>query len=300
LTDPARSAELSNRPHLHDDATGLGPKVAHRPIGVFDSGLGGLTVAAAIAARLPQESMVYLGDTARVPYGSRSPGTIVRYAHNNIDFLHQRQVKLVVVACNTVSAQDLGPLLHDAARPVVEVIGPGARAALAASAGGDIAVLGTRSTVRSAAYERAIHRLDPTRRVHSLACPLFVPLVEEGFIDHAVTTQVAEEYLAGLRDTAVDTLVLGCTHYPLLRAVITRVAQAVLGRSVAVVDSATAVAAEVADLLAAARAEAAGPAQHLFCVTDHPERTEEVAGRFWGRAVGGAALQLEHVDLVPR
>lgn len=279
---------------------GLSPAAAQLPIGVFDSGLGGLTVAAAIAAHLPDESMVYLGDTARVPYGSRSPGTIVRYARNNIDFLHQRQVKLVVVACNTVSAQDLGPLLHDAARPVVEVIGPGARAAVAASAGGDIAVLGTRSTIRSAAYDRAIHRIDPARRVHGLACPLFVPLVEEGFIDHPVTTQVAEEYLASLRGTAVDTLVLGCTHYPLLRAVITRVAESVLGRPVAVVDSATAVAAEVGRLLRSAQAEAFGPARHLFCVTDHPERTEVVAGRFWGQAVGGAPLELEHVDLVPR
>lgn len=278
----------------------MGPAVAQRPIGVFDSGLGGLTVAAAIAAALPDESMVYLGDTARVPYGSRSPGTIVRYAHNNIEFLHRREVKLVVVACNTVSAQDLGALLDDPARPVVEVIAPGARAALAASAGGDIAVLGTRSTVRSAAYERAIHRLDPARRVHGIACPLFVPLVEEGFTDHPVTHQLALEYLSALRDTAVDTLVLGCTHYPLLRGVIAEVATAVLGRPVAIVDSATAVAAEVVALLDRSGARATGPARHTFCVTDHPERTEVVAARFWGGAVGGAPPVLEHVDLLPR
>lgn len=269
------------------------------PIGVFDSGLGGLTVAAAIAAALPQESMVYLGDTARVPYGSRSPDTIVRYAHNNLAFLRSQGVKLVVIACNTVSAQDLSALRREAPMPIIEVIGPGAQAALAASAGGAIAVLGTRSTIRSGAYVRALHRTDPDRAVHSIACPLLVPLVEEGFAQHPVTAQIIEEYLRPLAHSEVDTLVLGCTHYPLLRGPIAQVAQRLLGRPVRLVDSAQIVAQQVSACLKEQNLLALGPARHRFFVTDHPERTEQLAAQFWGDAVGAPIGALEQVDLIP-
>lgn len=277
---------------------------ADAAIGVFDSGLGGLTVAAAIAARLPGERLLYLGDTARVPYGTRSPATVVRYARKNVSFLAAHGVKLVVVACNTVSAQGLGGLADGSMTPILGTIRPGARAALRASAGGAIAVLGTPATIRSNAYLYAIHEIDPGRAVHPIACPLFVPLVEEGWLDHPVTAQVAREYLAPLRGAGVDTIILGCTHYPLLARVLDAVSQEVLGHPVRIVDSATAVAAEVAELLARQalqrpegdRAEAG--TERRFFVTDAPDRVGEVAARFWGDAVGGAPIALQHVDVV--
>lgn len=271
----------------------------HAPIGVFDSGLGGLTVAAAIAARLPAEPMIYLGDTARVPYGTRSPATIVRYARTNARFLLKQQVKLIVVACNTVSAQGLGGLADGSAVPILGVIRPGAQAAIAASAGGDIAVLGTPGTVRSRAYEHAIHELAPGRTVRAIPCPLLVPLVEEGWLDHQVTTLVVREYLASLRGTAVDTIILGCTHYPLLRAVITAVAEEILDRQVAIVDSAQVIADRVERLLGQTGQRvtpADGPGARRFFVTDAADRVGPVAARFWGDAVR-EPLVFEHVDV---
>ncbi len=270
------------------------------PIGVFDSGLGGLTVAAAIARALPDEPLLYLGDTARVPYGTRSPATVVRYARKCAGFLNEKGVKLLVVACNTVSAHALGGLADGTATPIVGVIRPGARAALDASAGGPIAVLGTPATIRSDAYLHAVHEIDPARTVHQVACPLLVPLVEEGWLDHAVTEMVAREYLAELANTGVDTIVLGCTHYPLLSATLRRVASDVLGRDVTVVDSATAVAAEVAALLerAVLRHPGGSAGTRHFYVTDAPETATRVASRFWGDAVASEALRLQHVDVV--
>ncbi|MBU0551051.1 glutamate racemase [Myxococcota bacterium] len=268
------------------------------PIGIFDSGLGGLTVAAAIAARLPSERTLYLGDTARVPYGNRSPATVVRYARNNVAFLRERGVKLIVVACNTVSAQGLGGLADGGHLPIIGVIRPGARAALAASEG-EIAVLGTPGTVRSGAYEQAIHEIDPQRVVRAYACPLFVPLVEAGWLNHPVTYKVAEEYLSPLIGTGVDTLILGCTHYPLLRGVIDEVATRLLGRRLRIIDSAEAVAAAVEGFLDEARLRATATPRRRFFVTDAPEGVEEIAARFWGDAVG-EPLKLEHVDLVDK
>ncbi|MCA9526454.1 MAG: glutamate racemase [Myxococcales bacterium] len=269
------------------------------PIGVFDSGLGGLTVASAIAQRLPHEGMIYLGDTARVPYGTRSPATVVRYARNNAAFLADAGIKLLVVACNTVSAQGLGGLADGSGIPVVGVIRPGARAALDASAGGPIAVLGTQVTVRSLAYEHAIHELDPGRPVHALACPLFVPLVEEGWNNHTVTRMVAREYLAGLAGTEVDTIILGCTHYPIIRGVIAEAAAEVLGREVTIVDSATAVADQVATLLGewGRGAPVTAEGRRRFVVTDAPDRIGAAAAQFWG---GGDAPTFEHVDVTDR
>jgi glutamate racemase len=266
------------------------------PLGIFDSGLGGLTVAAALREALPREHLIYLGDTARVPYGTRSPATIVRYARNNVAFLRKQGVKMVVVACNTVSAQGIDGLTDGGDLPVIGVIRPGARAAIEASAGGPIAVLGTPGTIRSGAYVQALHELDPDRTVVPLACPLFVPLVEEGWVDHQVTTLVAREYLAPLRGTGVDTIILGCTHYPLLEKTIAAVATEVLGHPVTLVDSAHAVARDVAALLTrmnlARREESAG--DRRFCVTDAPDRVGDVASRFWGDAVP----RMEHVDVM--
>jgi glutamate racemase len=197
---------------------------ASRPIGVFDSGVGGLTVLRALKALLPSEDFIYVGDTARVPYGSKSAETVKRFALEIADFLKGRGVKMLVAACNTVSSVALPDLRRFFPGPVLGVIEPGARAALAATRAGRIGVIGTEGTVRSGAYENALHRLDGSVRVFSRACPLFVPLVEEGWVDHPVTRRVAREYLAPLLAKPVDTLVLGCTHYPLLRAALKRTA----------------------------------------------------------------------------
>ena len=272
--------------------------LSQQAIGIFDSGLGGLTVASAIADALPTENIVYLGDTARVPYGTRSPATVVRYARKNVAFLRTQGIKLVVVACNTVSAQGLGGLADGAALPLMGVIRPGAASALDASGGGSIAVLGTRATVRSDAYRLAIHERDPTRTVYQIPCPLFVPLIEEGWLDHEVTRTVAETYLAALRGTDVDTVILGCTHYPLLSPMLTEILQETLGGAVKVIDSATAVASAAKAMLSTLglnRRDGGGMQQ--FYVTDAPERVASVAGQFWASSTV-ESLQLEHIDLL--
>ncbi len=274
------------------------PPRAQAPIGIFDSGLGGLTVAAAVARALPNEDIVYLGDTARVPYGTRSPATVVRYARKNVSFLRAKGVKLVVVACNTVSAQGLGGLADGSELPLLGVIRPGVRAALEVSRGGAIAVLGTPATIRSNAYEQAIHERVPGRPVVQIPCPLFVPLVEEGWLDHDVTRAVAKEYLGPLADTGVDTIILGCTHYPLLTQVIRETATELLSPDVVIVDSASAVAHSTAILLeTTGLVRSAEGGDHRFFVTDAPDRVSSVATRFWD--MGDArSFELEHVDLV--
>jgi glutamate racemase len=241
-------------------------------IGVFDSGVGGLTVVSALRRRLPRESILYLGDTARLPYGSKSPDTVKRYTQHNIDFLLGRGVKAVVVACNTASALAL-PSLHPDV-PTWGVIEPGARKAAAVSRG-RVGVIATEATVRSDAYPRALRAIRPDLEILSRPCPLFVPLVEEGWHDDPVTAEVAERYLRPLLDAGIDTLVLGCTHYPLLVPVLQRV----VGPNVTLVDSAAAVAEVVAAGLAAAGLEAGEhpPASH-FCVTDNGESFHRLAG----------------------
>jgi len=251
------------------------------PIGVFDSGVGGLTVVAALRERLPAESILYLGDTARLPYGTKSPETVLRYTRKNVEFLLARGVKAVVVACNTASALALPHLAAEL--PLWGVIEPGAARAAAASAG-RVGVIATESTIRSDAYAAALRRLRPELEVLSAACPLFVPLVEEGWTDDEIAEAVARRYLAPLLGAGIDTLVLGCTHYPLLRPVLARVA----GPEVALVDSASAVADRVArDLAEAGLAApaAAGPGARLglprgelhACVTDTTERFARLA-----------------------
>jgi glutamate racemase len=251
-------------------------------IGVFDSGVGGLTVVSALRRRLPEESILYLGDTARLPYGSKSRDTVTRYTERNLAFLAARGVKGVVVACNTASALALDRLGElPGGLPVWGVIEPGARRAAAVSSG-RVGVIATESTVRSDAYPRALRRLRPDLAVVSRACPLFVPLVEEGWHDDTITEQVARRYLAPLLDAGIDTLVLGCTHYPLLAPVLQRV----VGPEVALVDSAEAVAEAIAEGLAAAGltaapTAAAHPSRHL-CVTDAGETFQRIAGRILG------------------
>lgn len=251
---------------------------------MFDSGIGGLTVAHEIMRQLPHERVVYVGDTARVPYGPKSPDTVRRYARQITQFLLGQDVKAVVVACNTATAHALEELRTELEVPVVGVIEPGARAAVAASDGGPIGVIGTAGTIRSRAYERAIHALDPDAEITARACPLFVPLVEEGWTDHPVTQQVAREYLGPFCAQGISALVLGCTHYPLLKNVLRRT----LGPRVALIDSAAETAAEIGRVLRQygleAPESATAPA-HRFVASDDPQQFLELGQRFLGDAI---------------
>jgi len=265
------------------------------PIGIFDSGVGGLTVLRAIRERLPQENLVYLGDTARVPYGNKSQATIARYAVEDTQFLLSQGVKMIVVACNTASAL-AAPALREQfpALPILGVIGPGARAAITATRNRRIGVIATAATVGSGAYENRIREALAAAGDHALvhivskACPLFVPLVEEGETETDIARLVAEKYLAALRAEGIDTLVLGCTHYPLLR----RTIAAVMGEGVTLVDSAEAAAAETAQLLASTdqlRTEAAPPEEYFY-VTDAAQRFQMIASAFLGHPPAHLAL----------
>jgi glutamate racemase len=216
-------------------------------IGVFDSGIGGLTVLKELLTRLPGESFVYFGDTARVPYGTKSPETVLKFSRENVTFLLDQSVKFIVVACNTASAEAVPRLQREFRIPIVGVIEPGARAAVKKSATSRIGVIGTAGTIRSGAYQKRILELDSGADVTARPCPLFVPLVEEGWVDTPVTEQVAETYLTEFKKKDIDALVLGCTHYPLLRDVIGRT----MGDGVALVDSAVETAKEVERALAA-------------------------------------------------
>ena len=188
------------------------------PIGVFDSGVGGLTVAREIMRHLPNEDIVYFGDTARVPYGNKSKDNIIRYSRQIINFLKTKGVKAIVIACNTASAQALDTVKEEFDIPIIGVVEPGARAALEVTQTKKIGVIGTEGTVRSGMYEKVIQGMQPDVSVVAKACPLFVPLVEEGFKNHHVTEEIIDFYLASLKETEIDSLILGCTHYPLLRS----------------------------------------------------------------------------------
>lgn len=252
------------------------------PIGIFDSGIGGLTVLKELQALLPQERLVYLGDTARVPYGTKSPETVCRYAVEAAAFLVNRGVKMLVVACNTASAVALPQLRERFRIPVVGVLGPGARAAVRHSRKGVIGVIGTEGTVRSGAYSRAILELAPSARVFAAACPLFVPLAEEGWARHRVAHLAAEEYLEPLRAEGMDTLVLGCTHYPLLKETLGEV----LGPEVALIDSAQETALCVRQELRRCSLLRRGETlAGEFFVTDTPTRFERVGGAFLGQSL---------------
>ncbi|MGH7635673.1 MAG: glutamate racemase, partial [Gemmatimonadaceae bacterium] len=220
--------------------------MANAPIGVFDSGIGGLTVARELLRQLPGETLVYFGDTARVPYGPKSPDTVRRYSHEIAQWLADQGVKAIVVACNTATAHALDSLQRAFSMPVIGVVNPGARAATHTSREHRIGVIGTEGTIASGAYVRAIHAMDPDAQVVTRACPLFVPLVEEGWLDTEATRLIAREYLGPLLASHVDTLVLGCTHYPLLKPLLAELA----GPTVRLIDSAEETAAETRRVLA--------------------------------------------------
>lgn len=248
--------------------------------GVFDSGVGGLTVARALERALPETRLVYLGDTARVPYGVRSVDTVRRYAAQAGRFLRLAGVEGVVVACNTVSSVALDAFRDAYGGPTLGVVEPGVTQALRRSRGGRFGVIGTPATIRSDAYGSRIREGRPGATVVSVACPLFVPLAEEGWLEGEVPELVARRYLEPIRQAGVDTVVLGCTHYPLLRPVIERV----LGPGVELVDSAEAVAAEVRALGVSDRADTGSPS-HRYCLTDAGGGFTEIVARFLGRQV---------------
>lgn len=262
---------------------------AQFPIGVFDSGVGGLTVVRALMERLPFENIIYFGDTARVPYGVKSVETITHYTRQIAEFLLEKQVKLLIIACNTM-ASVAAPQVHGLSSvPVLDVIDAGAAGAVAATRNKHIGIIGTPTTINSNAYAQAIHSRDAEVQLYSQACALFVPLVEEGWLEHAVTRLTAQEYLRPLLARGIDTLVLGCTHYPLLTPLLSEVA----GNGVQLIDSAQAMAERAAVLLKSqqlANPDRAKP-RYDYYVTDVPVRFQTIGERFLGRT-------LPHVQIV--
>lgn len=263
-----------------------------RPIGVFDSGVGGLTVVRALRAVLPGEDIIYLGDTARVPYGSKSPRTVERYSLTCQRFLLDRDVKLVLIACNTASANALPALREASPVPVIGAVEPGATRALQATRNGHIGVIGTLATVRARAYPQAIAAARADAVVTAHACPLLVPLAEEGWTDDDIAMLVARRYLAPVfaSDLKIDTLVLGCTHYPLLAGVLGRAAAELAHHDVTVVDSASAMAEVARDQIASTEANRRGEAGRLDCFATDTSRLDELAPRFLGEALTGFDL----------
>ena len=265
---------------------------ARQPIGVFDSGIGGLTVVKALIEEMPTESIIYFGDTARVPYGTKSKSTIVKFSLENVEFLLRFGVKCIVIACNTSSSWALPTLRKYFKVPIIGVIRPGALAAVRQTKTGRIGVIGTSATINSRAYETAIQRIDPALRVFSQSCPLFVPLVEEGWLNGTVSRQIAEKYLEPLMRHRIDTLILGCTHYPLLASTI----RSVLGPSVVLVDSAQQTATEVrgvllwSDTLSNQRSHP----RHRFFVTDEPQHFTRIGHRFLGKVIDSVERVTSH------
>ncbi len=266
---------------------------ASDPIGIFDSGIGGLTVFKAVRRGLPDEDIVYFGDTARVPYGTKSKETITKFSIENVHFLQSFDVKMVVVACNTASSLSLEALQRKFTMPVVGVIEPGSRAAIRQTKTGRIGVIGTKSTIGSNAYEAWLKKLDPDVSVYSSACPLFVPFVEEGWTEGDVITKVARAYLEPFKNFKIDTLILGCTHYPLLSSII----QKVVGNKVRLINSGEETAKEAGRLLLKmgieSPARAKSPQPHFY-VSDEPEQFRALGERFLGRAIPSVAKISEH------
>lgn len=258
-----------------------------QPIGVFDSGLGGLTVARQLRRLLPGENIVYFGDTARVPYGSKSPEAVIRFSMENCRFLISQNVKMIIVACNTSSALALGTLRREHRVRIYDVITPGARKAVSLTRVGKIGVIGTHATIRSGAYEREIRELADAVRVYSRPCPLFVPLAEEGWLDRPATVEIAREYLLPLKKEGIDVLILGCTHYPVLRETI----RLVMGDRVSLVDSGRCCAEAVRDEMAPRGRGLAG-GRVSYYVSDMPERFKEI-GRLFMRE------EIDEVTVVP-
>lgn len=247
------------------------------PVGVFDSGVGGLTVAREIMRQLPNENIVYFGDTARVPYGSKSKDNIIRYSRQIINFLKTKNVKAIVIACNTASALALDVVREEIDIPIIGVVEPGARAALEVTQTKKIGVIGTEATIRSAMYEKIIQGLDAKTTVIGKACPLFVPLVEEGFAKHKVTEEIIDYYLASLLETDIDSLILGCTHYPLLRSRI----REYVGSRITLVNPAYETAMDLKKLLENCNMENTGEGQehasYSFYVSDAADKFKQFA-----------------------
>ncbi len=263
----------------------------NRPIGVFDSGLGGLTVLSAINKLMPEESIVYFGDSGRTPYGTKSRETVVRYTFQDINFLLKQNVKLIVIACNTASACSLEEVKAAYSCPIVEVVEPGAVAACRQSKSGSIAVIGTPATISSGVYEKAIKKVRREGDVHSKACPLFVPLVEEGWWENEISEMTARKYLDEFRNTNVDTLILGCTHYPLLQNVIRKV----LGEKVSLVNSAVEVANAVKRVLVEKNLASSGEEEKYikYYTSDSPEKFSALANMF----LGGEMQNAERINI---
>ncbi len=258
-----------------------------QPIGIFDSGIGGLTVVKEIIHSLPNESIIYFGDTARVPYGTKSDSTIKEYSIQNTKFLRKHNVKLIVVACNTASSVALNEITLHANVPVIGVIKPGAEAAVKNTFNNRIAIIGTNATVSSKAYDREISKLNPKIEVRGKACPLFVPIVEEGWMNHEIGLLAAKEYLNVLQRFAYDTLVLGCTHYPLLKHTI----QNVVGDKVKLIDSGIETAKQVKSILAEINLlnNSKEKPNRKYFVSDLPHRFKEIGEMFLGQKIKSIA-----------
>ncbi|MFI5251119.1 MAG: glutamate racemase [Bacteroidota bacterium] len=254
------------------------------PIGVFDSGIGGLTVVQALMKRFPNENIVYFGDTARVPYGPKSPQVIREYAAQDTEFLVSKSVKMIVVACNTVSSVALDVVMKHARVPVVGVILPGAKAAVAATKKNRVGIIGTAGTIASDAYAYNIHQFKKSIEVISKACPLFVPLVEEGWLTHSATEMIAKEYLFPLKLAKIDTLVLGCTHYPLLKGIIGKIFE----NEITLIDSGEATSEEVSNVLDQQQLHNPSSVRGNveFFVSDIPSKFSEIGERFLGKKLG--------------
>jgi glutamate racemase len=266
--------------------------IKNAPIGVFDSGIGGLTVVKELVKSLPGEDIIYLGDTARVPYGTKSGRTVIAYSLSNTEFLISKGVKLLVVACNTASSVSLPSLKSEFDIPVIGVIEPGARKAVSLTKTKKIGVIGTPSTINSGAYTKVIESLNPEIEVFSKACPLFVPLADEGWTEGEIIERIAEQYLTPIKETGFDVLVLGCTHYPLLKTTI----QKIMGNQITLVDSAEETASQIKDILSKEDLlnENTSQSKREFYLTDVSDTFLSVAGRFLGEKIN----KIEMVDIV--
>ena len=254
-----------------------------KSIGIFDSGLGGLTVAKEIFRQLPYEDVIYFGDTARVPYGNKSKKTITKFSLENADFLKKHNVKLIVVACNTACSLSLSALKKKIDIPIVGVIEPAVKKAIEISKNGRIGIIGTNGTVNSKAYDKKIKKLDKKIIISSKSCPLFVPLVEEGWLDEDITYKIAQRYLDCLKKNNIDTLILACTHYPLLKKVIKKI----MGSKVKLIDSASEVAKVVKAVLDEDKALRKNKriSKYTYYVSDEPFRFAKIGAKFLGRSV---------------
>ena len=255
-----------------------------QPIGIFDSGVGGLTVVRAMMKLLPHENLIYFGDTARVPYGTKSPQVVREYSKDDADFLIKKNVKIIIIACNTVSAVAIDVVQKTARVPVFGVIAPGAKSAIEKTKNKKIGIIGTNGTVNSKAYENAIKLIDKNIQSYGQACPLFVPLVEEDLIEHKATELLAKEYLFNLTVKKIDTLILGCTHYPLLKNVIDKITFNQLN----IIDSGEATAFEVKDFLEKENLlnKSKMKSRLEFYVSDAPEKFTSIGEKFLGTSLG--------------